>query len=60
MKKLAITYLAAGLASVAFVVACELKIKKLRKEREAFCDAILEKIRFDDAKDVTDTVTVVS
>lgn len=60
MKKLAITYLVSGLASVAFIVACELKIKKLRKEREAFCNAILEKIRFDDAKDVTDTVTVVS
>ena len=60
MKKLAITYLVSGLASVAFVVTGELKIKKLRKEREAFCDEILEKIRFDDAKDISETATVVS
>lgn len=42
------------------IVACELKIKKLHKEREAGMNTLLEEMRFNDAKDITADATVVA
>lgn len=59
MSKFNITVLAVAAIATTVIVACELKIKKLHKEREAGLNALLEEMRFNDAKDITADATVV-
>ncbi|QKE54439.1 hypothetical protein ACSA002_1250 [Salmonella phage vB_SalM_SA002] len=60
MSKFNITVLAVTAIATTAIVACELKIKKLHKEREAGMNALLEEMRFNDAKDITADATVVA